>query len=447
MTTELSKALALFESGDPQGSMRTLRLAADEHTSAEIAPLVARLAAGAGFTDLAEASTALVARPGEADRLYRFGYACIERGVPALAVPAMREALRLTLAPPAAPAPQRTGLFRRKSKQQPDPTVPPRQVVLELVTSLERGERHAEALAVLREHDALLGDWPDRYLTVYNALMSGRIALAREVFDALCAPEGVWVEPGQRVERMLERAAALPPADEYDLRGWHYVLTGGLLTTLSPYGFSQGMTGRWAYLQDDFDSCRYGLERLRTVLEATGRKPASIGLLPDRGSQALGLAAARLFDIPAAPHQPGSRGALVVAYDLNACDPVVVADLRERAADELLYEHATCWTETPGVTADVSTLLVQSVSAPWEPGLQITGDGEAQRSEPDERSAEELAEAILTAEPAPSDGDGQTPADPDDVLAAFAARAAGSWASGPRDRIRSSGPVRSSRFT
>ncbi|GAA4987921.1 hypothetical protein GCM10025734_13270 [Kitasatospora paranensis] len=326
-------------------------------------------------------------------------------------------------------------------------------MLLELVTSLEREERHEEALAVLREHDAVLGDWPDRYLTVYNALMSGRIELAREVFDALSAPEGVWVEPGRRVGRMLERAAALPPTGDRDLRGWHHVLTGGVLTTLAPQGFDQGMTGRWAYLQDDFGSCRHGLERLRTVLAATGRKPASVGLLPDRGSRALGLAAARLLGVPAAPYEQGTadeQGAadvLVVAYDLNACDPALVAALTIRAAGDLLFEHATCWTDPPGASADVCTLLVQTVVAPWEPGLQFTEDGGVEQSEPDERSAEELAEAILAADPAPQESDGQTPADPDGTLAAFAARAAaGTWASSPRDRVRSSGPVRSSRF-
>ncbi|MER7467515.1 hypothetical protein [Streptomyces sp. NPDC097981] len=444
MTTELSEAWEIFESGDPQGSMRILRLAAEGLASAEIAPLVARLAEGAGFTDLSEASTALVARPGDADRLYRFGYACVERGIPALAAPALKEALRLTLAPPAPP--ERTGLFRRKPEQQSEPKLAPRRVLLELVTSLERDERHAEALALLHENDALLSDWPDRYLTVYNAVMSGRIDMARQVFDALSAPEGVWVEPGSRVGRMLERAAAVPPTGLRDLRGWHYVLTGGLLTTLSPHGFEQGMTGRWAYVQDDFGSCRHGLERLRTVLDAGGRKPASIGLLPDRGSRALGLAAARLLGVPASPYQPGTPDGLVVAYDLNECDPDLVAALGERAAGELLFEHATCWTDTPAATADVCTMLVQTVIAPWESGLRLTEDGETEQSEPDERSAEELAEAVLAADPAPQEGDGQTPADPDEELAAFVSRAAGLWASSPRDRVRSSGPVPSARF-
>ncbi|GAA0300084.1 hypothetical protein GCM10010302_43310 [Streptomyces polychromogenes] len=345
-----------------------------------------------------------------------------------------------------ATAPERTGLFRRRVKRRAEARLAPRRVLLELVTSLEQVERHADALALLREHDSLMDDWPDRYLTVYNALMAGRTDLARQVFDGLSAPEGVWVGPGRRVGRMLDRAAALPPSGFQDLRGWHYVLTGGLLLTLSPHGFDQGMTGRWAYLQDDFDSCRHGLERLRTVLDATGRKPASVGLLPDRGSRALGLAAARLLGVPASPYRPGTPDVLVVAYDLTACEPGTVAELAERAPGELLFEHATCWTETPGAAADVCTLLVQSVTAPWEPGLRVTEDGRAERAEADGRSAEELAEAILAADPAPPEGDGQTPEDPDAALAAFAARAAGLWADGPRERIRSSGPVPSGRF-
>ncbi|MER7770534.1 hypothetical protein [Kitasatospora sp. NPDC096140] len=452
MATELSEARKLFESGDSQGSMRVLRSAADRLPPAETAALVAELARGAGFENLAEASTALAAGPGQADRLYAYGYACVERGIDAVAVPALREALRLVQAPPA-PAPPtpaaRTGLFRRKPKEQKEQSGRQpglRKVLLELVSALEGCERHTEALAVLREHDARLGDWPDRYLTVYNALMAGRISLAREVYEALSASEGVWVGPGQRVGRMLERAAALPPADDRDLRGWHHVLTGGLLTTLSPHGYDQGMTGRWAYLQDDFDQCRHGLERLCTVLAATGRKPASVALLTDRGSRALGLAAAQLLGVPAAPFRPGQPDVLVVAYDLNECDPAEVAQLRERAEGQLLFEHATCWTDPPAVTADVSTLLGQIVNAPWEPGLQFGEDGEPEEAGPDRRSAEELAEAILAAAPTAPEGDGQTPPDGDDVLTAFVTRATGWPAAGPRDRIGSAGPVRSSRF-
>ncbi|MFI9365171.1 hypothetical protein ACIG5E_29585 [Kitasatospora sp. NPDC053057] len=155
---------------------------------------------------------------------------------------------------------------------------------------------------------------------------------------------------------------------------------------------------------------------------------------------------AQLLGVPAAPYQPGTPGVLVVAYDLNECDPDVVAQLHERVEGQLLFEHATCWTDPPAVTADVSTLLGQIVNAPWEPGLRFGEDGEPQEAEPDQRSAEELAEAILAAAPATPEGDGRTPPDADETLTAFATRAVGWPAAGPRDRIRSASPVRSSRF-
>ena len=56
---------------------------------------------------------------------------------------------------------------------------------------------------------------------------------------------------------MLARAGtarAVTSLDRQDLRGWHYVLTGGVLASLSPYGFD-AMTGRWAYLSDSVAGC------------------------------------------------------------------------------------------------------------------------------------------------------------------------------------------------
>lgn len=434
MNTELTEAWQLFDSGDPQGAMSALRAGADRMPIAELAPLAGRLAASAGFDDLAGAAAELTDRPDGAEQLFAFGYACIERGVSELAVPALRQALAVGLTP-------RRRLFGL-GRSGPGS----RQVLLELAVALEDGQRHAEAVAVLQEHDRLTEDWPDRYLLVHNALMDGRIDLARQVFGALGAPGEDWEEPADRIHRSLARATDAAPADRQDLRGWHYTLTGGLLTTLSPYGFRAGMTGRWAYLHDSFESCRHGLERLRAVLAATGSTPRSVALLPDRGSHALGLAAARLLDLPAEPYRAGTPGALVVAYDLNDCDPELVAELHERAPEEILYEHATCWTDPPAVSADICTLLAQVVIAPWESGMAFTEDGEPEDAPADERSAEQLADAVLAASAEPDEGDGETPADPEQALTAFAERVNGSWLTGARDRIRSAGPVRSASF-
>ncbi|RAJ44632.1 hypothetical protein K353_01208 [Kitasatospora sp. SolWspMP-SS2h] len=446
MHADLTKARELLDAGDPQGAVRELRSAADGLSAAELAPAVRQLADLVGIDDLAGAAAELAADPSGPAALYAYGYACIEHGLSEFAVPALRQALRgarQAAAEPEAKAAKRR-LFGRS--RPAGPAVNPRQVLLELAVALEDGERHHEAVELLREHRDVTGDWPDRYLLVHNALMAGDLDLAREVFGQLSAPDETWRPAADRIGRTLARAAAVPPAGPADLRGWHHVLTGGLLATLSPYGHDAGMTGRWAYLQGGWDDCRLGLERLRVVLDATGRRPAAVALLPDRGSRALGLAAAELLGLPAAPYRPGTPDTLVVAYDLNELDGEVLSALHERAPGELLYEHATCWTDTPAVSADVCGLLVQRIVAPWEPRTAVDEDGEVTSSPADERPAEELAREILAASAEPDPGDGATPPDPDAALAGFAARAAATWATGSRDRIRSAGPVRSSRF-
>ncbi|WP_033216542.1 hypothetical protein [Kitasatospora phosalacinea] len=443
MHPDLAKARELLDAGDPQGAVRELRARADSLAAGELAPAVGKLAELVGIDELAGAAAALAADPSDPGALYAYGYACIEHGLSEFAVPALRQALAGALRGDGVPEAKRR-LFGRA--RPAEPAVSPRRVLLELAVALEDGERHEEVVELLREHREVTGDWPDRYLLVHNALMAGRLDLAREVFERLSEPGDDWRPAADRIRRTLARAAAVPPAGPADLRGWHHVLTGGLLATLSPFGYDAGMTGRWAYLQGGWDDCRLGLERLRTVLEATGRRPAAVALLPDRGSRALGLAAAELLGLPAAPYRPGTPDALVVAYDLNEVDREVLAELHERAPGEVLYEHATCWTDTPAVSADVCGLLVQRIVAPWEPRMVMGEDGEVTRTPEDGRPAEELAREILAASAEPDGGDGATPPDPAEELARFAGLAAATWATGTRDRIRSSGPVRSSRF-
>ncbi|WP_406206428.1 hypothetical protein OH807_32810 [Kitasatospora sp. NBC_01560] len=432
-TTPLDTAWSLLEAGDVSAAMRELRSSAPDLPAVQAAPLVERLAAAGGFDDLAEAARGLVAAPADPVALYRYGYACVGRGAAFLAVPALTEGLR-------AAAPSRGLLGRHRGGTDRRPAI-----LSELAIALEDEERHGEAVAVLSEHDELLRDWPERYLIAYNSLMAGDAAGARAVLDRLPADAGEWQPAADRLRRCLDRVATVAataepggpdPLGHQALRAWHFALTGGLLATLSPYGWDAGMTGRFAFLQDSHELCRRGLERLGVILAATGTRPHSVSLLPGRSDRALGLAAAGLFGLPVQPYRPGTANTVVVAYDLSAVDGELRDRLRERAPGEVLYEHATCWTTPPGVAADVCGLLGQVVRAPWEP---LGG-------EPDGRSAEELAADIRAADPAADPGDGATPADSDELLAGFARAVGARWPAGPREGCRSSGPVRSGRF-
>jgi hypothetical protein len=254
-------------------------------------------------------------RAQDAQALYDLGYACTERGVPELAVRPL--ALALELVPDSVPA------------------------LSEFVSALGQDGQHARVLTVLEEHEAVMG-WEHRFSYVYNALMAGRLDKAVSGFKRLPEPEGTRWEPAyEKVRRMLARAdvaRVVTPLDLRDLRGWHYVLTGGILGCLSPWGFDAGMTGRWGYVADSPGDCAGALARLRLVLEAAGTAPASVALLPDRSSRILGTAAAALLGLPTTDFDPGEPAprSLVVAYDLTATDPAAVAALRRRAPGQVL---------------------------------------------------------------------------------------------------------------
>ncbi|CAL9342233.1 hypothetical protein SUDANB176_00294 [Streptomyces sp. enrichment culture] len=425
---ELLKSWDCLDAGDVPGCLRELRQATGAPL-AQVALVVGRAALTAGFDDLHEAATAVAKHPDRPRALYDYGYACVERGVSYLAIPALREALRLASGSPT--------------------------VLRELVSAYESEGLHRDAVDVLLAHEGGLSDWPDRYLLVFNAVLAGDLELARRRHALLPAPDDdVWLDARDRQNLVLERAAsagACSPLDGADLRGWQYVMGGTVLGTCSPYGYDAGMAGRYAWLQDTHGQCLHGLLRLESVLAAAGTRPRSVSLLPDRGSRILGLAAAEVLDLPAEPFEAGRQDTLVVAYDLNATadaeqGPETLDQLFRRTPGQVLHEHASCWTDPPGVTADSVTLLHQSVVAPWEAGLRQSADGGVEPGEPDERPEAEIAAAIVAADPTPDEGDGQTPADPVERLTDFVSAVRDTWLRGDRARLRSSGPVASSRF-
>jgi hypothetical protein len=437
VTGELGKAQGLLASGDLSGLLRYLRADGEALPLGEVARLVAGAARLAGFDDLAQAAAAAAesgdgAGTGDARALYDFGYACTERGVCYLAVRPLARALEL--APDAAP------------------------VLSELVTALEQDGQHARAVAVLEEHESVMQlQWLPRFQYVYNALMAGDLEKAAEGFGRLPEPEDTaWAPAREKVRRILVRAGtarAVTSLDRQDLRGWHYVLTGGVLATLSPYGFG-AMTGRWAYLSDSAGGCTAVLQRLRLILGAAGTAPEAVALLPDRSSRILGAAAAGVLGLPATDFDPGrpSANCLVVAYDLTRTDPDAVTALRERVPGQVLFERATCWTGPPRVTADVSGLLGQTVVPPWAAQPRRFEDGTVGQGPADDRPAEAIAAGIVPAVPEPDEGDGSAPADPGEGLRRFVEAVTapgardGGWLSGIREYIPDAGPVPSSRF-
>ena len=426
LTKHLDAARAALDSGDIPAAAGALTSASREKNIerrdadlASLSELISRLAAAADLGPLAEAADA--ADPSDTETLFILGYQLVEFDLAEVAVP----------------------YLRRVRKDMPQEL----RVVTELAAALERSGRHAEARDTLLADPEILSEYWPRYLVCFNSIFAGDLDTAREHalnLNPADDTEGSH-EATQRILDMLRRADAITPEsalDSSDLRGWHYVLNGGALLHLSPYGFDEGMNGRYAFFQDGVPGIRRDLDALVAALEAREERPARVLHLDDHGSRIIALALAKMLGVAASPWSPGADG-LTVAYDMEAIELTyeLVEGLRDGGT---FFIRCASWTSPPPTPPDFLGYLHQVNIEPWGEVMSFDQEsGGMKTSEPSTDSAEQWAERILEAGNDDVDGDADEDAiDSIDALLAFIGRAPALRG----DNFWEGGPVQSGRF-
>ena len=434
---DLSAIAALIAAGDDRGAFEQLRAGLGWPEGKAIGDaelprwleLLGELATRRGAGALAELAAATVRDPDSPDRLYDLGYALIDAGAPAIAAAVLWRCLALVGAS--------------------------EEVVCELVSALESALAYRDAMVVLEEHAALRArSFLCRYLYAFNAAMAGRLDLTRATLGLL--EPGASGEAGPDADEAsalrdtirgicerADRVAGVCPLDGRDLRGWHYVLTGGLVLHQSPYGFDQPMHGRYAWLADSLPRISTGLERLAKLVA-----PLALPCVyapPGRDHEIVALAASRRLGIPVAPWPAVGIPApgLVVMYDLADLPSGDLARLIQRRPDQVLFAHAAPWTTDSPVAPDVTTLLYQTLVPPWGAHAIVSPEHRSLgESAPDDRSAEVIADEL-----AASVGLDAVELEADEP-ARWTALVERAWPPrpGPRSRLWAGGPVPSSRF-
>ncbi len=393
--------------------------------------LFARISTGIAGAEFASYINQTIDDPDDVQALYDLGYQLIEQSVFDIAAVPLARANRLH--------PGQEG------------------IVCELVVALESDMRCHEAARVLNESPALLErSFTCRYLLAYNALMTGDRAEPRRLLPSLQGPgDANQVFMARRIEGMLTRADAVEGVttlDDHDLRGWHFVITGGLLLYLSPYGLDEPMHGRYAFVQDNVAVCLEGLRRLAAVLEAWNIRPPRVWRVDEPDSAALAYAAAEILGCPlvAWPAAGSNEAGLVPVYDVaNLPEPIVVA-LREHRPGQVLWTQAACWTTEPPFAADLVTFLHQINVSPW--GERRRVDPETKQMVKDPPSTAPPAERAKQVLEAPLEPDALTDLPALLELARSAARVTGEHGPGAlrvdglRRRQGTNSPVPSNRF-
>ncbi|HEY3805094.1 MAG TPA: hypothetical protein VGL61_20930 [Kofleriaceae bacterium] len=375
---------------------------------AELSPwigVLATLAERRGAPQLAQLAREVVRDPDSPDRLYELGYALIDANASAIAASVLWRCMQLV----------------GDSEQ----------VVCELVSALETHLAHADAFELLESREALRAEsFMCRYLHAFDAAMTGRLDVTRAVLPTLAGDDTdddhlVMIGAIRAIVERADRVAGACQLDAGDLRGWHYVITGGLLAHQSPYGWPAPMRGRYAWLHDSIARVATGLDRLGPLAAAAGAP--CVYAPPGRDHEIVAQAAARRLGLPLMPWPtigvpaPG----IVALYDLAAL-PGDLAKLVARRDGQILYAHAAPWTRDCAIAPDVTTLLYQHLVPPWD----------------DVRPIEAIADDIAASAGSTSD---DLAADEPARWDALVSRA---WppAPGQRSRAWAGGPVRSNRF-
>ena len=308
---------------------------------AAVATTLGLVAGGLGFDALAERAGRAAGDPDGIDSLFDLGYELFEVGLPGMAATVLERAI--------------DGL--------PDPggAVSDELVLSELVVALEDNGTHRRARELLQARPGpLAASFMLRYLLAFNSIMDGDLPAIRAAAPGLAPGDEEEAVMAARIGRMLARADAVAGVcrlDRRDLRGWHFVLTGGLLLHLSSYGRDEGMSGRYAYTQDDEGRCLEGVRRLAATLDAIRVPPPRVLALPDRDSLALAWALGAELGRPVAPPSAANLAepGLIVACDLAGADDGTAADLVGHRPGQVLWAHASEWTANLPYAADLTT--------------------------------------------------------------------------------------------
>lgn len=378
---EIAAAQAKLQAGDARGAFMALRplledrvRLADESSFRTAFEMFSKLAAKM-VDEPFSAKVRAAAAQRDLKALYDVGYQLIEQGIPNVAATVLARANAIE---PGA-----------------------EEIMTELCAALEGAGRNDEAYRYLRTapQELLEESAICRYLLGFNALACGNLDEPRGQLGSLEEEhDETIVFLRETLRGMLQRADAVKPVrglGDHDLRGWHFVMTGGILLHHSPHGFDEPMRGRYAFVQDSPALIREGLERLRAVLEALSIDLPIAGT-PDRGGTILAHAAAKVLGRPLVAL---GKPAIAVAYDLDQCDEKTVRALAEHHG-ERLFTHAASWTAPFPYAPDVVTFLHQNNIAPWGEQLRGKTDGQGVEKAPaDTRAPDEIAEGIVAAKP------------------------------------------------
>jgi len=213
------------------------------------------------------------------------------------------------------------------------------------------------------------------YQQAFNALMVRDVAQARGLGARLSGLAETRDQTAQalNLDGMLARATALEGSNslgERSLRGWHMVMTGGVILRVSNRRTGDGAHNRRFGLHKDGPPV--ALEAVRKIAYVTGvfdLQVPNILFYPDWASAVLAHALGKAFGkMPRALTLPCEMPGIIIVYDMERLPLDQQLAFAQRKPGQMLWNHISRFTVDHPVAADFTTVLCRTNETPWEPG-------------------------------------------------------------------------------
>jgi hypothetical protein len=400
----VSGARQLLTAGDARAAFTALRAAAPRvELDAGFVDLFTDVLRQLGGADEAALGERLRARFEDADAAVQVGLRLLEAGIEELAIPFLGHCLQLE---PLEPLPA-IGLAQAWAS-----LLAPERGVEAMKAQLGRQGFEADLEWWLRFHmSSLLAGAPDEGLPRFCAQV--RRQVEQGGIDDAGYAEHVSLAVEELQAAFARWVAATDKSTEH-IRPWHFIQYGGAVLLTAPAHGSTAAAGRFGMLQLSAPAVAEIVRHLVELLEAAGRTTTCVVPTPGKDAAIVAHLAARLLGVPVTlvpDDQPLPEGALVAAADaqnlLRETDferPTWRTRLRRRAGEVGLFALCMDWRAQAPFCPDAVGVLAQRAVLPWSGGAvsvdPTTGRGE--RVPEDERSAEEIADALLRLDPTAS---------------------------------------------
>lgn len=204
----------------------------------------------------------------------------------------------------------------------------------------------------------------------------------------------------QKVEEVKEILARYQQVQtpRIHIQDWHFIQYGGIILDFFEDDDNYVAGGRYVATWGSLPSIKEILHRLKIYTQEFGLEFTGIRYMPERNAEIVGLAAAKELDLPCTPYDPAQENKKVLIVAANSFEMDTCRELAEVRDGQVVFALNHAWLEAASIAPDIIGLMSQSYSFPWEGGgLRIIDleQGGTERTEPDERSPQEIAADIF----------------------------------------------------